>query len=184
MSRDGINYDADYYATLEVGMDASLDEIKDAYRRLAKIHHPDMNKGSSESTMRFKAINEAFGVLISPEKRNRYNITYRGVKKDVVVPIKKKKSKEERVKDSEFNFTIDVEVGEVDLWNQVPREPTKVEEFAEKAEKAATQVVAEVASVSARGTSAEQGVGQVVDESQQPGRRRFQSQLVCKCPGS
>ena len=118
MSRDGINYDADYYATLEVGMDASLDEIKDAYRRLAKIHHPDMNKGSSESTMRFKAINEAFGVLISPEKRNRYNITYRGVKNDVVVPIKKKKSKEERVKDSEFNFTIDVEVGEVDLWEQ------------------------------------------------------------------
>ena len=85
-----------------------------------------MNKGSPESTMRFKAINEAFGVLISPEKRNRYNITYRGVKKDVVVPIKKKKSKEERVravKDSEFNFTIDVEVGEVevgevDLWEQ------------------------------------------------------------------
>ena len=67
---------------------------------------------------------------------------------------------------------------------------------AKKAKKAATEVVAETQvatpldqapradSVSARGTSAEQGVGQVVDESQQPGLRRVQSQLVCKCPGS
>ena len=54
------------------------------------------------------------------------------------------------------------------------------------AEKEVAETEAEkatVASVSARGTSAEHRVGQVVYESQQPGRRRFQSQLVCKCPG-
>ena len=68
---------------------------------------------------------------------------------------------------------------------------------AEKAEKAAIEVVPETqvvtldeapppraAPVSARETSAEQGGGQVVDESQQPGRRPCQSQLVCKCQGS
>jgi hypothetical protein len=65
-----------------------------------------------------------------------------------------------------------------------------------QAKKAATEVAAETqvvtplhstpraASSSARGTSAEQGVGQVVDESQQPGWRLFQSQLFCKCQGS
>jgi len=60
----------DYYKTLGVAKDADEKTIKSAYRRLARKHHPDVNKGSSE---RFKEISEAYTVLSDPEKRKRYD---------------------------------------------------------------------------------------------------------------
>lgn len=62
----------DYYETLEVGRQASADEIRSAYRRLAKSFHPDVNKepGAEE---RFKEINEAYAVLSDREKRAAYD---------------------------------------------------------------------------------------------------------------
>lgn len=60
----------DYYKILGVDKNATADEIKRAYRKLAHQHHPDKNKGDGE---KFKEINEAYQVLSNPEKRARYD---------------------------------------------------------------------------------------------------------------
>ncbi|MGM0517220.1 MAG: DnaJ domain-containing protein, partial [Pseudomonadota bacterium] len=62
----------DYYATLGVARNASQDEIKRAYRKLAQKYHPDRNKGE-EAEEKFKEINEAYEVLGDAEKRARYD---------------------------------------------------------------------------------------------------------------
>ena len=64
----------DYYKVLGVDSNASQAEIKKAYRRLAKIHHPDKNGNSPESNKRFQALNEANEVLGDPEKRKKYDL--------------------------------------------------------------------------------------------------------------
>ena len=63
----------DYYAVLGVPRTASPAEIKKAYRKLARQHHPDTNTGDSEAERRFKAVNEANAVLSDPDKRALYD---------------------------------------------------------------------------------------------------------------
>jgi DnaJ-class molecular chaperone len=63
----------DYYATLGVPRDASQADIKKAYRKLARQHHPDVNKGDAAAERRFKEINEAHAVLGDVEKRKAYD---------------------------------------------------------------------------------------------------------------
>lgn len=63
----------DYYKVLGVARNATADEIKKAYRRLARRHHPDVNPGDKESEEQFKQISEAFEVLSDPKKREIYN---------------------------------------------------------------------------------------------------------------
>ncbi len=63
----------DYYKTLGVAKTASEKEIKAAYRKLARKHHPDVNPGNKEAEARFKEINEANEVLGDKEKRKRYD---------------------------------------------------------------------------------------------------------------
>jgi len=64
----------DYYQILGVNRDATLDEIKKAYRRLALKYHPDRNPGDKEAEEKFKEINEAYAVLSDPEKRRQYDM--------------------------------------------------------------------------------------------------------------
>lgn len=64
----------DYYKILGVPRDATQEEIKKAYRRLAMKYHPDKNKGSKEAEEKFKEINEAYAVLSDPEKRRLYDL--------------------------------------------------------------------------------------------------------------
>jgi len=64
----------DYYQILGVSKDATLDEIKKAYRKLAIKYHPDKNKGNKEAEEKFKEATEAYEVLRDPEKRKRYDM--------------------------------------------------------------------------------------------------------------
>ena len=63
----------DYYITLAVGRDASSEEIKKAFRRIAHQTHPDANPGDLEAEARFRAAAEAYEVLSDPERRRRYD---------------------------------------------------------------------------------------------------------------
>src|SRR5262249_45835254 len=63
----------DYYSTLGVAKTATEKEIKQAYRKLARKHHPDVNPGDKSAESRFKDINEAYEVLGDPEKRKKYD---------------------------------------------------------------------------------------------------------------
>jgi len=63
----------DFYKILGIEKNASSDEIKKAYRKLALQYHPDKNKGDKAAEEKFKAVNEANSVLIDPEKRKLYD---------------------------------------------------------------------------------------------------------------
>ncbi|MFQ5706428.1 MAG: DnaJ C-terminal domain-containing protein [bacterium] len=63
----------DYYNILAVSEDASAEEIKRAYRKLAKENHPDAHPGDRKSEERFKEISEAYAVLSDPQKRKQYD---------------------------------------------------------------------------------------------------------------
>ena len=63
----------DYYSTLGVAKTATEKELKQAYRKLARKHHPDVNPGDTSAESRFKEINEAYEVLGDPAKRKKYD---------------------------------------------------------------------------------------------------------------
>ncbi len=63
----------DHYATLGVAQNASQDEVKKAYRKLARKHHPDRNPGDEQAEARFKEISQAYDVLGDPDKRKQYD---------------------------------------------------------------------------------------------------------------
>lgn len=70
-ARDWI--DKDFYAELGVSSSASAEDVKRAYRKLARELHPDANPGDAKAESRFKAVSEAYGVLSDPDKRAQYD---------------------------------------------------------------------------------------------------------------
>ena len=71
--------DKDYYKILEVDRHATEDEIKSAYKKLAKKYHPDINK-SKDAADRFKEVNEAYYILRDSELRKKYDKEYSHIK--------------------------------------------------------------------------------------------------------
>jgi curved DNA-binding protein len=63
----------DYYAILGISKTASPEEIKQAFRKLARKFHPDVNPGNKQAEARFKEVNEAYEVLSDPDKRKKYD---------------------------------------------------------------------------------------------------------------
>jgi molecular chaperone DnaJ/curved DNA-binding protein len=70
---------SDYYVLLGVGYSAGSEEIKRAFRRLARRYHPDRHNGDATATERFKAVREAYHVLSDPERRRAYDLDHSGV---------------------------------------------------------------------------------------------------------
>src|SRR5208282_1436035 len=67
------NKEKDYYATLGVKKSASADDIRKAFRKLARKYHPDVNPGDKTAEEKFKALSEANDVLSDPKKRKIYD---------------------------------------------------------------------------------------------------------------
>lgn len=67
----------EYYAILGLREDATPEEVRKAYRKLALHYHPDRNRGDAGAEERFKAISEAYAVLIDPERRRLYDLSRR-----------------------------------------------------------------------------------------------------------
>jgi curved DNA-binding protein CbpA len=65
----------DLYVILGLGRSATLGEIKRAYKRLARKHHPDINPGDRTSAAHFRQIAEAYETLSNPDRRKRYDST-------------------------------------------------------------------------------------------------------------
>src|SRR3954465_15669306 len=63
----------DYYEVLGLAREATVDDIKKAYRRMAVKYHPDKNPGDADAEEKFKEAAEAYGVLSDDEKRARYD---------------------------------------------------------------------------------------------------------------
>ena len=63
----------DYYETLGVGKDASQDDIRKAYRKLARKYHPDLNPGDKAAEDRFKSVSEANDILGDEKKRKMFD---------------------------------------------------------------------------------------------------------------
>src|SRR6266852_4194322 len=63
----------DYYQALGVERDAGADDIRKAYRKLARKHHPDLNPGDKAAEDRFKKVQEAYDVLSDPKKKQMYD---------------------------------------------------------------------------------------------------------------
>ena len=64
----------DYYDILGITNDAPHKQVRDAYRKLALLHHPDRNRNDAEAAERMKAINESYAVLSDPQKRKEYDV--------------------------------------------------------------------------------------------------------------
>ena len=71
MNRDWL--EKDFYASLGVSKEASKEEIKKAYKKLARDNHPDLNPGDIEAEKKFKEISEAYATLSDSNKRQEYN---------------------------------------------------------------------------------------------------------------
>lgn len=63
----------DYYDVLGVSKSSSVDEIKKAYKKLARQYHPDLNPNNKDAEQKFKEISEAYAILSDPEKRSKYD---------------------------------------------------------------------------------------------------------------
>ncbi|MCR5453840.1 MAG: J domain-containing protein [Bacteroidales bacterium] len=104
----------DYYKILEVGPEATAEQIKKSYRRLAMTYHPDRNPGNKAAEDMFKEVNEAYEVLSNPEKRKKFDLMRDGKNNSTDFYTKNSgtssyKYKKKTSSNSEDDFDIDLD---------------------------------------------------------------------------
>ncbi len=93
-----------HYSVLGLSKKASADEIKKAYRKLAKKYHPDLNPGNEEAEKKFKAVNDAYEILGDSEKRKKYDFELENPKASK--NNKNNSTNKSKAKTNPFNFDI------------------------------------------------------------------------------
>lgn len=93
----------DYYAILEVPSTATLAQIKQAYRRLARLHHPDLNRQIQDTFI--KQLNEAYNVLSDAEKRAAYNAQHLEELRHQVIMEALRRRQEEAQREQKMTWT-------------------------------------------------------------------------------
>src|SRR6056300_1700824 len=100
----------DYYNILNISKDASLDEIKKSYKKLALKYHPDKNKDNEESTKKFQEITEAYSILGDEKKRkNKFD------KKKKSISYQKDKLRKGKIVKKEVKLNIPLYYHEIKL---------------------------------------------------------------------
>lgn len=105
-----INLKADmmtYYQELNVPQEASAQQIKEAYRRLAFEYHPDRNRADPSAAEKMKAINEAYAVLSNPEKRRQYDALYQRYGERASEQFRQSFSEQDIFKGSDINHIFE-----------------------------------------------------------------------------
>src|SRR5580658_5137803 len=105
----------DYYQTLGVAKTASDKDIKNAYRKLARKYHPDLNPNDKEANKKFQELNEANEVLSDPEKRMKYDQYGSDSQKSSQVknPKKPKAKKNSKVRGETYKTYYDLDYGNI-----------------------------------------------------------------------
>jgi len=91
----------DFYKLFGISPDSKVEDIKVAYRKLAKIYHPDINKGNKASEEKFKELTEAYDLLCDPKKRKQYDIANGFFKTDKIPNQVKAQAKQAYSKEKE-----------------------------------------------------------------------------------
>ena len=98
-----------YFSLLGLSSDSSTDELKRAFRREAKIWHPDLNKGNPLAELRFRWINESYSVLKDPQKRLEWEISgkpgFEITTRDKKIDLPQANSSQERSTNGDTNFS-------------------------------------------------------------------------------
>jgi len=113
----------DYYKILEVSQEASGDDIKKSYRKLAKKYHPDTNPGNVEAEERFKEIAEAYEILGNVEKRSQYDMGRQYSLKDIL------NTYEQAIFRTNVNYGMDIRVEVVVEPTQLLKDNTIIIEY-------------------------------------------------------
>ena len=118
-----------YYDVLEVKRDASINDIKKSYRKLALKYHPDKNPGDTIAENKFKEINNAFEIIGNEEKRNKYNMELDGIGPHISTNIRNPMDifKQFHQMHNNFNININFNNSNSNAVSQTTRQSTRIQ---------------------------------------------------------
>ena len=118
-----------YYDILEVKRDASINDIKKSYRKLALKYHPDKNPGDTIAENKFKEINNAFEIIGNEEKRNKYNMELDGIGPHISTNIRNPMDifKQFHQMHNNFNININFNNSNSNAVSQTTRQSTRIQ---------------------------------------------------------
>jgi len=117
-----------YYDILEVKRDASINDIKKSYRKLALKYHPDKNPGDTIAENKFKEINNAFEIIGNEEKRNKYNMELDGIGPHISTNIRNPMDIFKQFNQMHNNFNININFNNSNnAVSQTTRQSTRIQ---------------------------------------------------------